>query len=92
MKNLAALENVLSVNGAAFDNLWDVLESFHDTNSEIVDYLKDTFKASSKEIHNFRVFINDIYESLTTLISEDEIQWASWHEVQTLLNPTVDMV
>ena len=91
MKNLAALENVLSANGAAFDNLWDVLESFH-TDSEIVDYLKDTFKASSKEIHNFRKFTSDIYDSLTTMISEDEIQWASWHEVQTLINPTVDRV
>ena len=88
MRNAAffeTLESVLSDNGAAFDNIFDALENFHEKNSEIVKYLKDAFNASPEEIHAFRKFMSNIYLNLEAIMPEDEVQWASWHEVQTLL-------
>jgi hypothetical protein len=83
--NFEALELSLSDNGAAFDNLWDVLESFHEKNSEIVSYLKLAFKASPEEIAGFRKFVSNIYLNLEAIMPEEEVQWASWHEVQKYL-------
>jgi hypothetical protein len=79
------LESVLSDDGAAFDSLWDALESFHEKNSEIVNYLKDELDASSEEIAAFRNFLSKIYGNLETLMPEEKVQWAGWHEVQTLI-------